>query len=149
MNRFAWVLAAALIGATAVWAAEEKEEEALAQTVTGFRVPEYDSQNKLKSQLFGDFAKILPDGVIEITQLKIDFYDEGQVNMTVTAPHCTYKQETGAAESDSEVRIAGKDMVVTGKGFSWDGRDEIFQIFHEAKVVLKNARKQVDTGAEE
>ncbi len=150
MNRFRWMLAAALIGAAAVRAQEaQPEEEPLAQTVTGFRVPEYDSQNRLKSELFGDFAKIMPGGVIEITQLKIDFYDEDAVNMTVTAPHCTYKQETGAAESDSEVRIAGKEMVVTGKGFSWDGRSEVFQIFHEAKVVLKDARRQVETGAEE
>src|SRR5512136_2849665 len=115
MNRLAWFLAAALIGTVAVRAQEtNEEEEVLAQTVTGFRVPEYDSENKLKSQLFGDFAKILPDGVIEITQLKIDFYSDGKINMTVTAPRCTYKQKEGMAESDSDVRITREDMVVTG-----------------------------------
>jgi hypothetical protein len=144
MNKMGTVLALLLALAAPGWAAEES-----AQTVTGFRVPEYDENNHLKSQLFGDFAKILPDGVIEITQLKIVFYSDGKVDMTVTSPKCTYKQKEGTAESEAEVRIARDNMVVTGRGFAWNGRDEKFQIFNEAKVVLKEARQQMGTGATE
>jgi hypothetical protein len=144
MNKMGTVLALLLAFAAPGWAAEESE-----QTVTGFRVPEYDENNQLKSQLFGDFAKVLPDGVIEITQLKIDFYSDGKVDMTVSSPKCTYKQKEGMAESEAEVRIARDNMVVTGRGFAWNGRDEKFQIFNEAKVVLKESRQQMSTGATE
>ena len=144
MNKMGTVLALLLALAAPGGAKEES-----AQTVTGFRVPEYDENNHLKSQLFGDFAKVLPDGVIEITQLKIDFYSDGKVDMTVTSPKCTYKQKEGMAESEAEVRIARDNMVVTGRGFTWKGRDEKFQIFNEAKVVLKEARQQMGTGATE
>jgi len=119
------------------------------QTVTGFRVPEYDENNNLKSQLFGDFAKVLPDGVIEITQLKIDFYQDGEVGMTVTAPKCIYHQKKGIAESDSDVRISRENMVVTGTGFRWSNKEENFQILNDAKVVLRNVREQMDSGEEE
>jgi lipopolysaccharide export system protein LptC len=144
MNIRGYVLVLLLAVVAVGWA-----EKSIVQTVAGFRVPEYDDKNQLKSQMFGDFAKVLPDGVIEITQLKIDFYSDGKVNMTVTAPRCTYKQKEGMAESDADVRITREDMVVTGKGFAWSGRDEQFRIFKEAKVVLKAARKKMTVGATE
>ena len=53
------------------------------------------------------------------------------------------------AESDADVRITREDMVVTGRGFAWNGRDETFEIFKEAKVVLKGGRKQMAAGATE
>jgi hypothetical protein len=121
-----------------------------AQTVSGFRVPEYDDENNLKSELFGEFARVLPDGVIEISQLKIDVYNKkGKVDMTVTAPKCAYNQKEGLAKSDTDVRIARENMVVTGVGFSWNGQNERFEILNKAKVVLKEAQKQVDTGVKE
>jgi hypothetical protein len=143
MTRRGWVAALLLLGRAAC------AEDPPVQTVTGFRVPEYDDQNRLKSQLFGDFASVLPDGIIEITQLKIDFYDEGEVVMTVTAPRCRYDQKKGNAQSDSDLRITRKNMVVTGKGFSWSGRSERFEIYREAKVVLQDAGGQIKTGAKE
>ena len=66
----------AMLFAFCLTAAAQTQDEAQVQTVTGFRVPDYDEDNNLKSQLFGDFAKVLPNGVIEITQLKIDFYGD-------------------------------------------------------------------------
>ena len=120
-----------------------------AQTVSGFRVPDYDDKGNLKSELFGDYAKVLPDGVIEITQLKIDVYNKGAVDMTITAPKCAYNQKEGAAKSDSDVRISRENMVVTGTGFTWTGQNERFEILSKAKVVLKGASQQIDTGVKE
>ena len=61
MNKMARLLVLLLALGAPARAADEP-----AQTVAGFRVPEYDENSQLKSQLFGDFAKVLPDGVIEI-----------------------------------------------------------------------------------
>lgn len=123
------------------------EDEEPVQTVTGFRVPEYDAQNNLKSQLFGAFAKVLPGGLIDITDLKMEFFQDGKVDMTVTAPQCTYDQDGGAAKSDTDVQIARENMVVTGKGFSWEGKTQRFKIFSQARVVLKQARERIEPGA--
>ncbi len=142
-----WCVAAMMAGLAAFGVrAQEGQPGQTGQTVSGFRLPEYDEQNNLKSELIGEFAKVLPDGIIDITQLKIDFYNDGKVDMTVTAPQCTYKQQEGTAVSDSAVRIARDNMVVTGEGFSWNGHDERFEIFKNAKVVLKGVRKGLDTG---
>ena len=115
-------------------------------TLTGFSVPEYDENGNMTSQLFGDYAEFLPDGIVRITNLKIEFYDDGEVHMRVTAPECVYDQNTKQAESDSSVRIARDNMVVTGVGFIWVAGKEYLEIRSDAKVVLKNVRKRMNTG---
>lgn len=116
------------------------------QTLAGFSVPEYDKNGNMTSQLFGDFAEFLPSGKVKITNLKIEFYDGKEVEMRVTAPQCDYDQKDKTADSDSSVRIARGNMIVTGVGFEWDAKNEKLIIHNEAKVVLKNVREQVDLG---
>ena len=121
------------------------------QTVSGFRVPSYDQNGEMTSQMFGDYAKILPDGYVEIAQLKMEFYsNEGTnriTNMRVTSPRCIYNRTRGTAVSDSDVRIARDDMVVTGTGFLWNNEDQFLKITQNAKVVLKNAHTNIQEGA--
>jgi hypothetical protein len=115
------------------------------QTLRDFRIPEYDESMQLKSQLFGELARIMEDGTVRITNLKIEFYKEGKIEMTVTAPQCTYDRGKKAASSESTVRIARENMVVTGKGFSWSVDDEAFRIDSKVKVVLKDIKKGMET----
>ena len=113
------------------------------QVITGFRVPEYDEQGKMKNQLFGDYAKIPVTGPIELQQLKYEIYGTGtQAEMRITAPLCFYDRERGAAHSDGAVRIAREDMVITGVGFDFNRYDERMVIHNQAKVVLKGMRRQ-------
>ena len=114
------------------------------QTLRDFRIPEYDENMQLKSQLFGELAKIMEDGTVQITNLKIEFYKEGEIEMTVTAPQCTYDRGKKAASSKSTVRIARGNMVVTGKGFSWGADDKAFRIESKVKVVLKDIKKGME-----
>ena len=116
-------------------------------TLTVFRVPEFDEDGKLKSQIQGDFAEVLPNGVIKITQLTMEFYGkEGQVDMKVTAPKCIYDRDRGGAASDRDVKIERDNMAVTGVGFIWDGKKERLQIYKDTRVVLKDVRKHLKTG---
>ena len=116
------------------------------QTIEGFSVPEYDKNGNLTTQLFGDFAEILPRGKVKITNLKIEFYDDDKIEMRVTAPQCDYDQKRKSAKSDSSVRIARGNMIVTGVGFEWDSKHERLEIYNQAKVVLKSVRQHVERG---
>lgn len=116
------------------------------QTVAGFRVPDYDEQNNLKSVLFGDFARILPDGIIEIANLKIDFYREGATNMTVTSPKCIYNQKDNTARSDAGVEIRRESLRITGTGFWWSAKQERFEIFQKARVEIRGAKGHMESG---
>lgn len=114
------------------------------QQVTGFRVPSYDDQGNMTSQMFGDAARIMTNGMVEITELRMEFYERGsadrQLQMRVTSPRCFYDRGSSSATSSAPVRIARDNMVVTGTGFTWDGRKERLQIMSSAKVVLKDAK---------
>ena len=110
------------------------------QTIRGFEMPEFDRDNRLRSRLMGELARIMPSGQVDIEKMRIDFYDDNrEVEMQVTAETCLYDRESRNAESDTHVRIARQNMIITGKGFIWKADDGLFEIHEDAKVVIEGA----------
>lgn len=123
--------AAALAGAAAA-SAQMLE----GQAVKGFRLPEYDADGKLKQQLYGETATFLPDGIIQLTGLKIEIFNKGEVTARVYSPLCAYDPNRKRAASKDHIRIVVEKGVLTGDGFAWNGENQQFQIFQNAKVTL-------------
>ena len=123
--------AAALAGASAA-SAQMLE----GQAVKGFRLPEYDADGKLKQQLYGETATFLPDGIIQLTGLKIEIFNKGEVTARVYSPLCAYDPNRKRAASKDHIRIVVEKGVLTGDGFAWNGENQQFQIFKNAKVTL-------------
>lgn len=148
MRRAMW--AAAVIGLlTAGWGLSQTGVDE-AQTVTGFRVPTYDGEGRMTSQMYGDSARILPDGAVEIAELRMEFYGKSTdttnrpLDMRVTSPRCFYNRNSGVATSDAPVRISRDNMVVTGTGFRWSSNEERLEIYSQAKVVLKDVKRNIN-----
>ncbi len=140
-----------LATAAALWLLFEQDLDAQPagdyQTIRGFEVPEFDRDNRLRSRLFGDFARIMPNGLVDITGMRIDFYDDDRrVEMRITAETCMYDRVSRNAESDTRVRIARENMIITGEGFKWEAGDGRFEIHDDARVVLKGALRSVEQG---
>jgi len=115
------------------------------QTIAGFEVPEYDEENRLKYIMFGDFAKVLPNGLIDITNMRIDFFTpEGDLEMRVNAEKCLYDNRTKNARSENLVRIARDNLIISGRGFVWDAGSGRFEILEDSKVVLREAQRVVN-----
>ncbi|NLG33846.1 MAG: hypothetical protein GX548_00680 [Lentisphaerae bacterium] len=106
------------------------------QAVKGFRLPEYDAEGRLTQQIHGETAMFLPDGVIQLTGLMLELYRNGEVSARVTSPECAYDPNRKRAASQEHIRIVTPRAVLTGDGFAWNGENEQFQIFRNAKVVL-------------
>ena len=130
-----WLSLCVVLALTVVGVAQRAGME-----LEGFRVPEYNDDGTMKSQLFGERAVLKDGGLVEITDLKIEFYQPGKSNVTVTAPHCNYERESRDAESDGPVKIDMQEMTVTGRGFVCKGQEYRFTILSDAKVVLKDVR---------
>jgi hypothetical protein len=131
------------------WAAGWACFSGYAQEISGFRVPDYDAEGNLKSQLYGDYAQIRPNDEVEITNLKIETFGKGSdPEMLVTSPHCVYNRQSGSARSESALRIARDNMIITGEGYVWDSGSERFVIRRKARVVLKNAAGNIKKGTE-
>ena len=114
------------------------------QSLSGFELPEYDTEGKMVRHIFGDMAEVLPDGLIRISNLRVDLFKDEQVEMKVIAPRCELNQDTRQAVSDGPVRIIRDNMVVTGRGFDFSNEKERIQIMHDTKVVLKGLRSKVN-----
>ena len=112
------------------------------QMVKGFRLPEYDEDGKLKQQLYGQTATFLPDGIIQLTGLKIEIFRKGEVMARVYSSVCAYDPTRKRAASKQHIRVVTEKAVLTGDGFAWNGETEQFQIFQNAKVTLDG---QMDT----
>ena len=112
------------------------------QSVKGFRLPEYDENGKLKQQLYGETATFLQDGLIQLTGLKIEVFREGEVMARVFSPLCAYDPNRKRAASKDHIRIVTEKAVLTGDGFAWNGENEQFQIFKNAKVTLDGQMDQ-------
>ena len=106
------------------------------QNIKGFRLPEYDEDGKLKQQLYGETATFLQDGIIQLTGLKIEIFRRGEVTARILSPECAYDPNRKRAASKDHIRIVTEKAVLTGDGFAWNGENEQFQIFKNAKVTL-------------
>lgn len=112
------------------------------QEISGFRVPEYDENGVMTSQLFGDHAEFADDGVVKITTLRVEFYKEGRMFMEVASPWCFYNQKEQKARSDAPLRADMEGMQLTGRGFKMDSATREVHVLEESKVVVENMGEQ-------
>jgi hypothetical protein len=117
--------------------------------VGGVRAPYYDEEGNLKAELYGEHAKILAGGIAEVTNIRIDVFEDGAVFMTVFAPRCyTQVVEQGgdkflSVESDGDVLIDMEQMTIAGRGFLFTSENNRFEILSEAKVLVKEAAQNM------
>ena len=112
--------------------------------ISGFRVPDYDEQGVMTSQLFGDHAEMEGGGMVKITGLIMEFYKDDDVYMTVTSPHCFFDQKTREAHSDAPVAADMEGIHVRGRGFVLNSSDRKVQVLNESKVIIEDVMEQSD-----
>lgn len=112
-------------------------DDLLGQAIMGFRYPDYDNQGQLKMEVSGDKARFLPQDLIQITNLRMTFYEEGKMVMHISTPLCFFNRVKQTATSKSEVRVTRAEVIITGRGFDWDKKDGLIRINQNARVILQ------------
>jgi hypothetical protein len=108
--------------------------------LSGFRVPEYTREGVMKSKLFGEHARVLPEGLIQLRGVTVEFYDGTNVTARVISPGCLYQRVDHTVRSEEPVRIELEKLTVTGRDYEWCGKESRFVIHREARVVLKEVQ---------
>jgi len=118
--------------------------------VAGVRAPYYDEEGNLKAQLYGGHAKILDGGVADVTNLRIDVFEDRKVYMSIFAPRCFTKMEEGrdgkkmlSVYSEGDVLIDMDQMTITGRGFRFTSKENKFEILHDSKVLVKESARNM------
>lgn len=112
-------------------------DDLLGQEIMGFRYPDYDNQGQLKMEISGDKARFLPQDLIQITNLRMTFYEEGKMVMHVSTPLCFFNRVKRTAVSTSEVRVTRAEIIITGRGFDWNEKEGLIRINQNARVILQ------------
>jgi lipopolysaccharide export system protein LptA len=113
--------------------------------ISGFRVPEYDDQGIMTSQLFGDRAEVGGGGEVKITGLRIEFYKGGKTLMEVSSPYCFYNQKTREAHSDAPVAADMERVKVRGRGFRLQSDKGEVRVLEESRVTIEDVMQQVES----
>jgi lipopolysaccharide export system protein LptA len=111
--------------------------------ILAFRVPEYDAQGVMTSQLFGDRAEVGEDNVVNITGLRIEFYKGSHTVMTVASPYCFYNQKTREAHSDAPIAADMEKLHVRGQGFFLKPGDSTVRILNSSQVTIEDMMQKV------
>jgi lipopolysaccharide transport protein LptA len=122
--------------ALALPAAAQKD---LGMEISGFRVPEYDEQGVMTSQIFGDRAEMQGGGEVKITGLRAEFYQDGKTAATVTSPYCFYNQKTREVHSDAPVAAVLDRLTMSGRGFLLKVNESSVHVLDESRVVVKDS----------
>jgi len=126
----------AVMMALAVWACCGFAQLASMGEIKDFRVPEFDANGVLKSEIFGDVAKPVSDNLIRITGLRIIMYKNKEVEATLTSEHCTVDRKSRDAFSNADVKIVRGNVVITGKGFRWGAETQRIEILNKFHMVM-------------
>jgi hypothetical protein len=102
--------------------------------VVKFRLPDYNPDGTLKSEMTGD--KGLIDGnVITITNLRVEMYEQGRLVTSFWAESCRYDQAAGVLDSDSPVRVTRSGLLVTADGLDWKKGETVVTLRRNVRVV--------------
>jgi hypothetical protein len=112
------------------------------QTMSKFRVPDYDDAGELKSLVLGEEATALTETLIRINGLRLELYRQGVLETRVTSPVCVFDRASNSASSTSSVRIARGNLVITGEQYTWETQTQRFVIERNARVVIQGKGKE-------
>lgn len=112
--------------------------------ISGFRVPEYNEQGEMTSQLFGDRAVMGKGDSVKMDDVRVEFYDDGEVLLYAESPTCLYDREEGVAHSEAPVRAEMDGVVLTGKGFELQTEDRMVHVLQNCRVEIDDVMQQAD-----
>ena len=115
--------------------------------ISAFRVPEYDAQGVMTSQLFGERAEGAEGDEVKITGLRVEFYKDGKTAMEVTSPYCFYDQKTRVTHSDAPMTADMDRVHVRGQGFLLKPGESNVRILNNSHVTLENIIQQAKSDA--
>ena len=116
--------------------------------ISGFRVPEYDAEGQMTSQLFGDYAELGSDGMVRLEGVRVEFYRDGETFMEVASPYCFYDQKKRVANSDAPIQADMKGVNLTGTGFVMDASGRTVHVLDESRVVIEDIMQQTGLDAD-
>ena len=108
--------------------------------IENLRVPlEHYPDGKVKTQVVAAAAQMPEEGGdVQAKRIRIETYlPGGEIENLVMAEECRYNREKNTASSDAGVHFEREGVLITGRGFVWNGNEQTVRIMRDVKVVLR------------
>lgn len=105
------------------------------QVTKGFTLPQY-TDGKLTAMINGGEARVISVNRTEITDLRVDLYEDGKVATTITSPKSDYWNADNKMRTRFGVEIKRPDMIVTSQTMEWEIKEQRGVLRNNVKVVL-------------
>jgi len=102
---------------------EVSPSEAPEGEVSGFSFVLPDKNGEKQCIVRGDTANFLPNGVIEITNVKTQIFREDSSDIFITTSKGRFNKTTRVVTTDEEVEIVSQAMLIKGTGLYWNPVD--------------------------
>ncbi len=112
--------------------------------VSGFSFVLPSKNGGKQSIVRGDTANFLPDGQIEIVNVKTQVFREKGSDMFITSPKATFNKVTREVMTDQDVEIATQEMVIVGTGLHWEPNENKAEIQKNVKVTILSKPGNLD-----
>ena len=112
--------------------------------LTGVRLPEFDSQGRMTKEFSASGMSQLDAPRIDATNVTITTFGTNRhPDIVINLEQGTYDRASGAAKSDSRVRVQKDNVVITGTGMELKPKSEKVIILGDVKVVMKGTGSPV------
>ncbi len=110
------------------------------QVAKKVRYPAYDAKGQIQYEVFGDEARVLPDGRIHVINLKLLLYEDGRKATEITSPECFLDRARQIALSTSAVCLVRAEMKLTGVGYevTWTNQAGHVTLHDQVRLVLSH-----------
>lgn len=107
----------------------------------GFKMPQFDSQNRLRSLVTGKgFKSGTNFNEVDIEGLRVEAYrEDGKIDFVAEAPACRFIINTREASSDGPLRAYSGDgrLEITGRGFAFAQTNMSLAISNEVQTLIR------------
>jgi hypothetical protein len=101
-----------------------------------FEIPERDGKGNLRTVFKGDRATFLPDGQMDVLNLRAEFYTSNRVSMAISAANCRVDQHNKRGATDAPIQLERDDLSITGTGADWNDATKIINIHSNVRVLF-------------
>lgn len=120
------------------------QDEAVNGEVSGFSFVLPAKDGGKQCIVRGDTANFLPEGEIEISNVKTQIFRKGSSDIFITSPKAKFNKATREVKTNEEVQISMKEMIIEGKGLYWDPSSNKAEIRKKVKVTILSKPSDID-----
>jgi hypothetical protein len=116
-------------------------QETVGGTVTDFKMPVHDTQNRLRSLVTGKSAKTVGGlTVLRLEGLRLETYGtNGALDLVAEAPECIFDIKTKTASSAGALKaeMADQRLSISGVGFEYRQDEGTLVVSNQVRTMLR------------